>query len=121
MARTVFVGSLVVLGLLSGHDALRILQTTAMVAVALCAIVAATKLPMISKPGRWLWRRLVAEPIAAWFHGVLDAWADRTINGRLDWLEGQFRNTGGSTMRDRVDKVASAVGADPAPAPDPEP
>ena len=113
--RSTLVCALLALGLLSGHDALAILQTTAIIAAALVAIVAAANLPMISRPGRWLWRRLVAEPFATWTHGVLDAWADRSVNPRLDALEAQFRNNGGSTLRDRVDATAEAVGAAPAP------
>lgn len=117
MARAAFLGSLVVVGLLSGEDALQILQTTAVVAAALVAIVAAARLPMISRPGRWIWRRLIAEPFATWVHALLDAWAEKRIDPRLDALEAQFRNNGGSTLRDRVDATAAAVGADPAPSP----
>lgn len=116
--RAALVASLVLLGALSGADALQILQTTAIIAAAVVAIATAAKLPIVSKPGRWLWRRLVAEPLAAWFHAVLDAWAERSVNPRLTWLEDQFRNNGGSTLRDRVDTIGDAVGADPPPCAD---
>lgn len=113
--RLAFVASLVVIGALSGADALRVLQTTAVIAAALVAIATAAKMPWISRPGRWLWRRLVAEPVAAWFHRVLDAWADRAITPRLDALEAQFQRNGGSSAKDRLEAIANAVGADPAP------
>jgi hypothetical protein len=37
------------------------------------------------------------------------------IETKVDEVRDQFRNNGGSTMRDRVDAVAEATGANPAP------
>lgn len=115
-----------VFAFISAIDARDLALGCGAVAAALVAIAAALKVPFVSAPLRfvdrgisWVFRRLIGEPLAAaatkWFHGAMDAWAAEKLEPRFKAIEGEFRNNGGSTMRDRVDATARAVGAPPAP------
>ncbi len=116
-----------VAGWVSREDAQGIVIAIGVMSASLTAIAAAARLPWISRPGRWLWRRLIAEPFGAWVRHQLDAWADdrikpelEPIRERLDNLEAQHRRNGGRSTRDRLEAIATAVEAEPAPPDDPE-
>lgn len=111
---------------ISRDDAQGIVIGIGVTSASLTAIAAAARLPWISRPGRWLWRRLIVEPFATWVRHQLDSWADdrikpelEPIKERLDNLEAQHRRNGGRSTRDRLEAIAEATGATPAP-PDPE-
>jgi hypothetical protein len=107
----------VVLGWVSEADAMAVVIACGVLAAALTAMASAVRLPIISRPGRWLWRRLVSEPAAAFLYRVLNGWADQEggVFDRLANLERQHHRNGGSSTRDRIEKIAERVGADPPP------
>ena len=105
------------LGVISVDDAKGLLIGAGATAAALVAITAMLRLPIVKRPALWLWRQLVGEPVAQWFHGMLDAWAtDSGLLPRIERIEAQFDNNGGGSARDRLDAIGRAVGA-----PDPPP
>ncbi len=94
-----------------------VVLTVGALCAALVGIVAAVRTISALRPVRWMARTLIGDPIARAARRELDEWAERTIIPRLAAVEAQFANNGGSTLRDRVDATAAAVGA--ASAPDP--
>lgn len=99
---------------------------------ALLTIGAATKLPVVNRPIRWLWRNLVSDPVGGWLRGVLDHHAEpdreRTeqvaaqvaeLSGqvaglaeqasasaeRLASVEHEVRTNDGQSLRDVADRV----------------
>lgn len=92
-----------------------IVLTVGALCAALVGIVAAVRTISALRPVRWLARTLIGDPVIRAAHRVLDEWAERIILPRLAAVEAQFVNNGGSTLRDRVDATATAVGAAPAP------
>lgn len=85
---------------------------------ALLTIGAATKMPVVNRPIRWLWRNLVSDPVGGWLRGVLDHHAepDRArivevagqvadIAGRLEVVEHEVRTNDGQSLRDVADRV----------------
>lgn len=75
-------------------------------------LVVLTMLAMVSRLRwvRWLWRRLVSDPLAGWLRGVvLDGareWHAEAVEPRLSAIEAQLRTNGGGTLRDAVDAAA---------------
>lgn len=114
---------------ISRTDAQAIAITCGVLAGVVTALYGAYKVPIIGRPLRWIgriiadvWRVAVADRMAWWLHRVLDSWwTAKDIEPRLAKIEAQFTNNGGSTLRDRVDATARAVGAAPAPLPGPPP
>lgn len=99
-------------GLISIDDAKSLLIGLGVTAAAIVSITALLRLSFVKRPILWLWRRLVGEPVARWFHGLLDAWAtDSGLLPRIERIEGQFAKNGGSSARDRLDAIGRAVGA----------
>lgn len=107
------------------------LTDIAITAGALVAIATAARLPIINRPGKWLWKRNVAGPIGGWIHQILTAHTapiterlDRgdarmgDIEARLTAIEHEMHPNSGRSMRDRIDATADAVGAEPPPPPD---
>lgn len=85
---------------------------------ALLTIGAATKLPVVNRPIRWLWRNLVSDPVGGWLRGVLDHHAepDRLridalgeqlvqVADRLGVVEHEVRTNDGQSLRDVADRV----------------
>lgn len=88
----------------------------------LVGIVAAARTPVISRPGRAVWRRLVAEPVGEWFDTLLHRHTSviredvHGIDRRLEnvetrvWsLQQEFRTNGGSSAKDQWDRLEHAV------------
>lgn len=107
-------------GFISAVDARMLLVTVGGAAAALVAIVAAFRLPVVSRPLLWLWRTLVANPVTTWLRGELtaiitlllaplDARVAR-IEGQVQRIEGQVFPNGGRSLYDRADAAADAGG-----------
>lgn len=106
------------------HSIVSVLRDLGIAAGALVAIVAHGKLPVISRPGKYVWRRLVAEPVEAWvqtFGRSLVAEALEPVYRRLDSIDGAVntRPPGSPTMsqdvaetRHRVTKIEAHQLAD---------
>lgn len=54
-----------------------------------------------AKPVRWVWRRLVAEPVTTWHR----AQTLHVIEPMAAELRAQFVPNGGASLRDRVDRL----------------
>lgn len=67
------------------------------VAGALVAIAAAVRLPVIRRPGMWLWRRLIGEPATEWMHRAL---ASSPMGERVRGIEAQVHPNGGGSLLD---------------------
>lgn len=106
-----------IFGWISQQDASALVIAIGLLAASLTAVVTAVRLPIISKPGRWIWRRLIGEPVTAWVNRTLDAWSERPdgVVQRLDRLEAQHHRNGGSSTRDRIEAIAQTVRAPPPP------
>ncbi|MBK6857999.1 MAG: hypothetical protein IPG97_16005 [Microthrixaceae bacterium] len=78
------------------------------VAGALVTIAAAAKLPLISRPIRWLWAHLVADPLATWIDTVLDPHT-APLHDRLERVEHEVRTNDGSSLRDVADRTEVAM------------
>lgn len=76
---------------------------------ALVTIVAAAKLPLVQRPVLWVWRRLVAEPLAAWIDGLLHQHT-QPLHDRLSAVEHEVRTNNGSSLRDVADRVELLAG-----------
>ncbi len=94
---------------LSGGDALKIAETLAVLAGCVVAIGAAAKVPFVSKPIHWLWRRNVSGPIAAWFRRLIRD----EVHEVLQPVIAELRPNGGASLRDQVDTITRAVGGEP--------
>ncbi len=112
----------VVGGWISGTDARNLVLAVGAIAAALTAIVVLFRQPLIARPIAWLGRTLIGDPLIKVMHRALDEWADRVweprvkaIEDKVDRVQAQFENNGGSTMRDRVDAIGRTVGAGPPP------
>lgn len=113
---------------ISQRDAQAVIIGAGVIAASLAAIIALFKQPVVARPLRWLGRVLISDPMTTVIHQALDEWASRVwdpriaaIESKVDEVRAQFDNNGGSTMRDRVDAVASATGAPSAPRVGPPP
>lgn len=73
-------------------------------AAAFVAIVAALGFVIRSRPTKWLWRRVVAEPITNWQRAQFE----HVTEPALAEIRQQLRPNGGSSLRDRIDQVADA-------------
>lgn len=108
-------------GWISAHDAQMAAATIGALCATVLAIAAVYRLPAVSRPLRWLGRTLIADPLTRLIHGALDGWAANpdgpiaTVGQRLSAVEAQLQPNGGSSLRDRVDATACAVGATPDP------
>ncbi len=71
-------------------------------AAAFVAIVAALGFVIRSRPSKWLWRRVVVEPITNWQR---DQFAHVT-EPALAEIRQQLRPNGGTSLRDRIDLLA---------------
>jgi len=107
---------------ISSADLRSLVIGAGVIAASQAAIIALFRQPAVSRPLRWLGRVLIADPMTKVMHQALDEWAAKVWEPRIEQIEtkvdevrDQFRNNGGSTMRDRVDAVAEATGANPAP------
>ena len=84
------------------------------VAGVVIALVAVSKVPGISKPVRYLWRVLIADPFATWLrvevNPILDAKLHPVID-RLDRIDGavNHRSEGGTTMSEDVAETRERV------------
>ena len=103
---------------LSRQDAQSALIGAGIIAASQAAIIALFRQPVVSRPLRWFGRVVIADPLTKVMHQALDEWAAKVwepriqgIEEKVDEVRDQFRNNGGSTMRDRVDAVAEATGA----------
>lgn len=113
---------------ISRQDAQSALIGAGIIAASLAAIIALFRQPVVSRPLRWFGRVVIADPLTKVMHQALDEWAAKVweprisgIEEKVDEVRDQFRNNGGSTMRDRVDAVAEVTGACPAPRVGPPP
>ncbi len=79
----------------------------AAVAAAPVALAAASRVPVIRRPGQWLWRRLVAEPVTVWAHRTLD---ESPLGRRLEAVEHEVRTNDGSSLRDVADRTEAGMG-----------
>lgn len=111
-----------ILAWISGQDARNVLLAAGAIAAALTAMLVLLRQPVVFGPIRWLGRTLIADPLTRVIHRALDEWATRVWGPRIDAIEekvdqvrAQFDNNGGSTMRDRVDRISEKVGAEPPP------
>lgn len=83
----------------------------AAVAGALVTLATAAKVPVVNRPVRWFWRRLVADPVGRWIEGVLDRHAepDRAeaaeMHRRLKLVEHEVHTNDGQSLRDVADRV----------------
>lgn len=75
---------------------------------ALVTIVAAAKLPLVQRPVLWVWRRLVAEPLAAWIDGLLHQHT-QPLHDRLAVVEHEVIRNDGSSLRDAADRTEAQV------------
>lgn len=85
---------------------------------ALLTAAAAAKAPVVRRPVRWLWRRLVSEPLGGWVHGLFDralaedrARAVRAderadeMHDRLKVVEHEVLTNDGESLRDVAERV----------------
>lgn len=102
---------------LSAHDAQMIAATIGAICATVLAVAAVYRLPAVNRPLRWLGRTLIADPLTRLIHTALDGWASNpdgpiaAVGQRLAAVEAQLQPNGGSSLRDRVDATAQAVGA----------
>lgn len=91
------------------------------VAGALVAIAAAVRLPVVHRPVRWLWRRLVGEPATAWHHRSLEssplgqqlrATVDRVevIGQQVTAIDRQVHPNGGGSLLDIARTNSERIG-----------
>lgn len=113
---------------ISQRDASAVIIGAGVLAASNAAIIALFRQPVVSRPLRWFGRVVIADPLTKVMHQALDEWAAKVweprihgIEVKVDEVRDQFRNNGGSTMRDRVDAVAVATGAECAPGVGPPP
>ena len=77
---------------------------------ALLTIAAATKLPFVSKPLRWLWRELVSDPLRHWLGALIEEHftPDRArmvlMEQKLAVVEHEVRTNDGQSLRDVADR-----------------
>jgi hypothetical protein len=64
------------------------LETTAQLAAALTAIAVCVGLFAKSTPGKFIWHRLISEPLTEWNERSALRGVDRKINGGLELLQG---------------------------------
>ena len=89
----------------------------AALATSILLLAALSKLRFV----RALWRRNVAAPFAEWIEHLLAPLhhkADRLdsrLNEVASFLDYEFKNNGGNSLRDRVDEAVAASGGAPAP------
>lgn len=69
-----------------------------------------------SRPVRYMWRRLVAEPLTEWHERTTEAAATRVVaahvaplDERLQAVEAEFYPNGGASLRDQVNEIKSIV------------
>lgn len=74
-------------------------------AAAVVALAGAVALMARSRPWRWLWRRLVADPVTTWFRAEVE----RAVEGCMAPLHEQMRPNGGTSLRDRVDAIEAKI------------
>lgn len=74
---------------------------------ALLAIAALVTLVVRSRLVRWLWKRIVFEPITAWHR----AQTDYVTEPKIAELRAQFVPNGGTSLRDRVNNLEVGVAA----------
>lgn len=96
-----------------------ILVDVGIAAGAVAAIISCAVLVARLRPVRWVWRTLVAYPLARWFREqVAHEFEPRVapLHERLSAVENELRPNGGTSFRDRVlgglAKVEKAVGAE---------
>ena len=90
-------------------DALReAAATIGVLAGALVALGAVAKLPLVNRPGRWLWHHIVADPLTAWVDGILYQHT-RPLYDRIAVVEHEVRTNDGSSLRDVADRSESAA------------
>lgn len=57
------------------------------------------------RPVRWIWRQLVADPVAEWFRREVG----EEIEASLGPVRAELQANGGSTVKDKVDALAADV------------
>lgn len=62
----------------------------------LAAVVAAIGLLSRTRPVRWLWRQLIADPIGRWLEGVTGKVVEEKVGK-------EFTSNGGESLRDAID------------------
>jgi hypothetical protein len=67
------------------------------VCAALTAILVCVGLVVRIPPVRWVWRRLVAEPLGGWFRSL--------VRAEVSAVRDQLLPNGGASLRDAVDRV----------------
>lgn len=78
----------------------RVLQDVGAAAAALTATLLFVGLVWRSRPMRWVWRRLVAEPFASWFRAQIA----HEIEPRIAEVRAELRPNGGSSFRDEMNR-----------------
>ena len=113
---------------ISQRDLEAVVIGAGVIAASLAAIIALFKQPVINRPLRWFGRVVIADPLTKVMHQALDEWAAKVwepriqgIEHKVDEVRDQFRNNGGSTLRDRVDAAVEASGGPKAPRVGPAP
>lgn len=78
--------------------------------LALSAIVAFFALLARLRPVKWVWRKLVAEPFAAWFRSVFRAELERTNGGSSFYDRLVSVEKGGAVRDERLQRIEQALG-----------
>lgn len=79
-----------------------ILADAASFAVALGAIGAFLGLVSRTRPARYVWRHLAAEPFGEWWDGRTEDAVLRVVEPRMAELRSELRPNGGSSLHDRL-------------------
>lgn len=93
-----------------------VLVDIGVVAGIVAALSAAAKVPVVGKPIHFVWRRLVSEPLAAWFTRLItDTMRPEVekLHGRINDLRDtlapmaqEMKPNGGKSMKDQVCRIA---------------
>lgn len=89
-----------ILGLL--QEILNIATAVAVLCGALVAVAAAARIPVVSRPIRWLGRTLIGDPIS---HAIGEALDRSTLGHRVERVESQLLRNGGTSVRDAIDRL----------------
>jgi hypothetical protein len=96
---------------ISADDARQLVITLGTIGGALVATAAALRLPVISRPIRWVWRRLVGEPVGHWFRALIR----EEVTTVLRPVMHELLPNSGSSLRDRVNVLVDDAGGPPDP------
>lgn len=79
-------------------------------AAAVGAIIVALSLVAKSRPCRWVWAKLVAQPLSGWLRAEIT----HVVEPMVAEVRAELKPNGGSSLRDRVDRIERIVsGGDP--------